>query len=94
MNSDSTSLLTSLTGIGGVPLARRDTNTCTTLRRVQRRLVRSALLEFPESPNRTNHTKEHGLLTNLWDAARRDLSLAQQVGTCPVTVAPPAKRET
>ncbi|KAK3260971.1 hypothetical protein CYMTET_30099, partial [Cymbomonas tetramitiformis] len=39
----------------------------------QRTLIEASLWEFPEAPNRTNHSAEYGTLPGLWDASQRDL---------------------
>ena len=43
---------------------------------MQRELIAIALTSFPEAPNRTSHTAEHGPLEGLWAAARAGLFLA------------------
>lgn len=36
----------------------------------QRQLAQDCLLNFPQPPSHTNHTKAHGDITDLWQAAR------------------------
>ena len=42
----------------------------------QRQLAVAALQEYPEPPSRSNHSRAHGPLPRLWEAAQLDLRLA------------------
>jgi alkylated DNA repair protein alkB family protein 1 len=46
----------------------------------QQQLTEAALREYPQPPARSNHSRRHGPLPGLWEAAQADLRLRQDVG--------------
>ena len=48
----------------------------------QQRLLQAALRDYPQPPARSNHTRLHGPLPGLWEAAQQGLRLAQDDGSC------------